>query len=139
MGYVKDAIRAVIPDPKTSSDPDVKSAYQIARLIRNAFSHAPFSPTWSIDPDCQGKTFAVADLITLDTTDLHGTPFDWRQYGGPLALFRLCQFVRTEILKDQPPARKVVPIPGRVIYQQGDLIEKGWIPPAPFRSRSVAP
>ena len=30
--------------------------------------------------------------------------------------------MRIEILKDQPSARKVVPIPDRRIYQQGDLI-----------------
>lgn len=119
---IKDAIRAVVPDPKLSSNPNVRAAYQIARLIRNAFAHAPFSPTWAIDSDCRDTTFVVADLITLDTTGLHGTTFDWRHYGGPLALFRLCRFVRTEILKDQVPARTIVPIPGRVIYQQGDLI-----------------
>ncbi len=53
---IKDAIRAVVPDPKSSSDANVQAAYQIARLIRNAFAHAPFSPTWSIDPDCRDKT-----------------------------------------------------------------------------------
>jgi hypothetical protein len=121
---MKDAIRAVVPDPKSSTDPDVRSAYQIARLIRNAFAHAPFAPTWSIDPDCRGEVFAIPDVVTLDTTDLHGTPFDWRHYGGPLAMFRLCRFVRIHILKDQPAPRKVVPIPASVIYQQGDLILK---------------
>jgi hypothetical protein len=119
---VKDAIRAVVPDPKTSTDPTVRSAYQIARLIRNAFAHAPFAPTWSIDPDCRDKVFAVPDIIALDTTGLHGTVFDWRHYGGPLALLRLCRFVRIEILKDDAPPRKVVPIPGAVIHQIGDLI-----------------
>ena len=119
---MKDAIRAVEPDPKASSDSNVRSAYQIARLIRNAFAHAPFSPTWSIDPDCRDKTFAIPDLITLDTAGLHGTPFDWHHYGGPLALFRLCRFVRTAILKDESPPRKFVPIPGKTIFQQGDLI-----------------
>lgn len=119
---MKDAIRAVVPDPKTSADPSVRSAYQIARLIRNAFAHAQFSPTWSIDPDCRDKVFAVPDVIALDTTGLHGAAFDWRHYGGPLALFRLCRFVRIEILKDDPTPRKVVPIPGAVTYQVGDLI-----------------
>jgi len=119
---IKDAIRAVVPDPKTSSDSNVRAAYQISRLIRNAFAHAPFSPTWSIDPDCRDKTFAIPGLITLDTNGLHGTPFDWRHYGGPLALFRLGRFVRTAILKDDPAPRKVVPIAGRAIVQQGDLI-----------------
>lgn len=119
---IKDAIWAAVPNPKLSSDSNVRAAYQIARLIRNAFAHAPFSPTWSIDRDCRDTTFAVADLITLDTRKLQGTTFDWRHYGGPLALFRLCRFVRIDILEDQAPTRKVVPIPGRVIHQQGDLI-----------------
>lgn len=66
--------------------------------------------------------FEVPDVIVLNTRGLHGTPFDWRHYGGPLALFRLCQFVRTEILKDVPAPRTVVPIPQRMIYQVGDLI-----------------
>ena len=121
---MKDVIRAVVPDPKNSIDPHVQAAYQIARLVRNAFAHAPFSPTWSIDPDCRAKIFAVADIITLDTTNLHGTAFDWHHYGGPLALFRLCRFVRLQILKDQPTPPKLVPIPGSAIYQQGDLILK---------------
>lgn len=119
---IKDAIRAVVPDPKTCSDSKVRAAYQIARLIRNAFAHAPFSPTWSIDPDCRDKVFAIPGVIEFDTTGLDGTLFDWRHYGGLLALFRLCRFVRTEILQDQPAPRKVVPIPGSVIHQQGDLV-----------------
>jgi hypothetical protein len=119
---VKDAIRATVSDPKTSSDVRVRDASQIGRLVRNAYAHAPFSPTWSIDPDCQNKAFAVPDVIALDTTGLHGTAFDWRHYGGPLALLRLCRFVRTEILGDTPTPRKVIPIPQSVVYQIGDLI-----------------
>ena len=118
---MKDAIRAVVHDPKTAADP-VRSAYQIARLVRNAFAHAPFSPTWSIDADCQDVAFEVPDVIVLNTRGLHGTPFDWRHYGGPLALFRLCRFVRMEILKDMTTPRTAVPIPQNVIYQVGDLI-----------------
>jgi len=119
---MKDAIRAVVPDPKASPDSDVRAAYQIARLIRNAFAHAPFSPTWSIDPNCRDTTFEIAGLIKLDTSGLQGTAFDWRHYGGPLALFRLARFVRTTILGDTPSPRKVLPIPGKTIIQQGDLI-----------------
>lgn len=66
--------------------------------------------------------FEVPDVIVLNTRGLHGVPFDWRHYGGPLTLFRLCRFVRTEILKDVPPPRTVVPIPQRIIFQVGDLI-----------------
>ncbi len=119
---VKDAIRAVVSDPKASSDSEVRAAYQIARLIRNAFAHSPFSPIWSIDPNCQSTTFEIADVIRLDTTDLHGKAFDWRHYGGPLALYRLAQFTRIQVLKDDPPPRRVLPIPKTVVYQQGNLI-----------------
>lgn len=119
---MKDAIRAVVPDPKTSLDAAVRSAYQIARLIRNAFAHAPFAPTWSIDPDCCNTVFTVPDIISLDTTRLQGVAFDWRHYGGPLALLRLCRFVRFEILKDTATPRKDVPIPSAIVHQIGDLI-----------------
>ncbi|MDD5260520.1 MAG: hypothetical protein PHD76_01600, partial [Methylacidiphilales bacterium] len=51
-----------------------------------------------------------------------GRPFDWHHYGGPLAMFRFCRFVRTQILGDQPSPRKVVPIPKRIIYQQGNMV-----------------
>ncbi len=119
---MKDAIRAVVSEPKNSTDSNVRAAYQIARLIRNAFAHAPFSPVWSIDPNCRNITFSIPDIVTLDTTNIHGTTFDWRQYGGPLAMFRLCRFVRTEILKDDVAPRKVVPIPRERYLQQGDLL-----------------
>jgi hypothetical protein len=78
---MKDAIRVVVPDPKQSQDAAVRAAYLIARLIRNAFAHAPFSPTWSIDPDCRDTKFTVPDLITLDTTGLHGTGGSWARPG----------------------------------------------------------
>jgi hypothetical protein len=41
--------------------------------------------------------------------------------GGPLALYRLGQFTRIQVLKDNPPPRKVLPIPTNMIYQQGNL------------------
>ncbi len=119
---MKDAIRAVVPSPKSSTDGDVRAAYQIARLIRNAFAHAPFAPMWFIDQDCRDKVFAIANVITLDTRGLHGTLFNWRHYGGPLALFRLCRFVRAEILKGQLARSKPVAAPDKVIIQQGNLI-----------------
>jgi hypothetical protein len=121
---MKDAIRAARPDPKNDSNPDVVGAYQIARLIRNAFAHSPFNPIWSIDSDCRDRAFAVTDIIALDATGLQGAAFDWRHYGGPLALLRLSQFVRFEILGDTStkPSDRVVPDPSQVYYQQGSLI-----------------
>lgn len=119
---MKDAIRAAVHDPKADGDADVRSAYQIVRLIRNAFAHSPFDPVWSIDLDCRDRVFAVRELIRLDTTGLHDQRFDWRNYGGPLALLRLSQFVRAAILKDAEPPSPVIPMPRKVYMQQGDLI-----------------
>ncbi len=121
---MKDAIKAAVSDPKNSNDSDVEGAYQISRLIRNAFAHSPFNPIWSIDPDCRDRVFEVRDIVSLDTTNLQGTAFDWRHYGGPLAMLRLCRYVRFEILKDQRQSRQVIPIPKDIYYQQGDLILK---------------
>jgi hypothetical protein len=39
-----------------------------------------------------------------------------------LAMFRLCRFVRIQILKDDVTSRKVVPIPKERYLQQGDMI-----------------
>lgn len=121
---MRDAISATVPNPKNHADPDISGAYQIARFIRNAFAHSPFNPMWSIDNDCQGKIFAVRNIVALDTTALHGVVLDWRHYGGPLALLRLCRFVRFEILKDTIRPRKDVPLQSTVIKQIGDLIVK---------------
>lgn len=60
---IKDAIGATVSDPKNSTSSDVRSAYQIARMIRNAFAHAPMSPTWRIDKDCRDKVFEIPHII----------------------------------------------------------------------------
>jgi hypothetical protein len=119
---IRDALRGTIDDPKNSSDSDIRGAYQIARLIRNAFAHDPFSPKWAIDADCRGHVFAVSDLISLDTTDLDGTDFDWRHYGGPLALFRLGRYVRRKIFHEEPKPRKDLPPMSKNLVQQGNLV-----------------
>jgi hypothetical protein len=119
---MKDAIRVALPDPKTHANTDVRSAYQISRLVRNAFAHGPFHPVWSIDPDCRNQTFAVREIVMLDTTGLDGQAFDWRHYGGPLAILRLSEFVRREILKDTDPQSPIIPMPEKMYIQQGDLV-----------------
>jgi hypothetical protein len=117
-----EAIRAAIQNPKASNDPDVVGAYQIARLVRNAFAHSPQMPTWRIDPDCRDLVFEVPNVIKLDTTGIDDKAFDWRDYGGPLAILSLLHFVRREIMNEPDAQSQVIPLPERVYYQQGDLI-----------------
>jgi hypothetical protein len=119
---VKDAIKATVHDPKTSRDPNVRAAYQVARLVRNAFAHAPLAPIWSIDPNCRDQVFEVLDAVRLDTTGLQGLALDWRHYGGPLALLKLCRFVRIELLKDEVRPRSGLQPPSAEIRQIGDLM-----------------
>ncbi|MFA5349801.1 MAG: hypothetical protein WC357_00555 [Candidatus Omnitrophota bacterium] len=121
---IKNAIVAVIPNPINHRDKNVSNAFQIARFIRNAFPHHPFRPVWSIEKKYQDKKFSVADIIELDTAKLHGQSFNWRHYGGPLAILRLPHFVRFKILKDngKKPWERMLPKPKNKYIQQGSLI-----------------
>jgi hypothetical protein len=52
---VRDAIVAVVPEPKSDPNSNIRAAYQISRMIRNAFAHNPMNPVWSIDTDCENQ------------------------------------------------------------------------------------
>jgi hypothetical protein len=119
---MKDAIKAAVPDPRNATNSNVQAAYEISRLIRNAFAHSPFNPVWSIDPYCRNRVFEVRNVVSFDTTDLQGVAFNWRHYGGPLAMLRLCRYVRFEILKDPKRTKLIIPIAKNIYYQQGSLI-----------------
>jgi hypothetical protein len=125
---IRDAVISTVPNAKEHPDPEVRAAYQISRLIRNAFAHHPLYPTWSIDDDCRNRKFTVRDIIQLDTTSLHNKRLDWRDYGGPLALLRLSQFVRYRVLGDvhlrgeDDNSRRAKLPPSIKYYQQGNLL-----------------
>jgi len=125
---IREAVISAVPNAKEHSDQEVQSVYQISRLIRNAFAHHPLYPTWSIDDDCRDRTVTVGDIIRLDTTSLHNKRLDWRDYGGPLALLRLSQFVRYQILGDvhltneDGKSTRATLSPSIEYYQQGNLL-----------------
>lgn len=122
-GVIRDAIVALFEDPKNHSDSNVVAAYQISRLVRNAFAHSFVAPTWSIDEDCRSRTFEIDEIIRLDTTELQGQPMQWPHYGGPLAIFKFGRFVRETLLGDKvDPQRKKPLFPTLECYQQGRLV-----------------
>lgn len=106
---VTQALRDVFVKPREHAEADVRAAFEIARLLRNAYAHQPFRPTWSIDPDCVGKVYEVADVIHVDTGNLQGRPVRWQDYGGKLALLRLCERVRDRIAVEALPASSSAP------------------------------
>ena len=123
VSVMRDAIVECFPNPKESADPRVVAAYQISRIIRNAFAHSMVDPVWSIDADCADKTFEIDDVLSLNTTGLHESRLDWRHYGGPLAIFRLGRFVREVLLKSPiDPGRELPACPSTTSYQMGRLV-----------------
>lgn len=123
MGVIRDAIVGLFDNPKTHQTHEVSVSYQISRTIRNAFAHSMLYPQWSIDEDCRDKTFSIDNVISLNTTELHGKPMDWHNYGGPLAIYYFGRFVREKLLGDRvDPNRQKPPFPSVECYQQGRLI-----------------
>lgn len=98
---VVQAIKDVLGKPRDHADSSVRAAFEIARLVRNAYAHQPFQPHWSIDPDCTNKTFEVPGIARIDTTSLAGQRVRWQDYGGMLAMFRLSQYTRSIILPSE--------------------------------------
>src|ERR1043166_2882438 len=79
---IRNVIVVSFRNPKDHRVKCIRSAYQIARLIRNAFAHRPFAPTWSIDHNCRDQVFSIRNTIRLDTHGLDQKRVDWRHYGG---------------------------------------------------------
>jgi hypothetical protein len=65
-------------------EPEIEHAFQISRLIRNAFAHNSFAPLWKIGGAYRGLILSVPDVISLDTT-----AFGWRACPSS-ALWRPC-------------------------------------------------
>jgi hypothetical protein len=119
---VDDAIANNSAKPWQTTEQLVGTAYHIARLIRNAYAHAPFAPRWMINSAIRNMTFSIPNVAELNTNGLHDTAFDWRHYGGLLSIYKLCRFTRFEILGDTNRLRKNIPDRQRTLYQVGDLI-----------------
>jgi hypothetical protein len=85
-------------DRFTDKNPNIRDAACIARLIRNAFAHNPFMPQWQIRMDkCKDRVLNVSDIIELNTNNLDGKEVSRYDYGGPLALFRLSEYVKQNV------------------------------------------
>lgn len=94
---VHTVLESIHADPFQIPEPEIGAAFQIARLIRNAFAHNPFGPIWEIRDTWKDRTFSVPGVITLNTTDLDGKPVKREHYGGPLAILRFLQYAESVV------------------------------------------
>jgi hypothetical protein len=97
---VDTSLEVLYPSRFESTDEMLRSAARIAHLIRNAFAHNPFAPQWKIPSVCDNKHYVVRNLISLKTSSLNGNYVDRKDYGGPLALLKLSEFVRGKLEHD---------------------------------------
>lgn len=75
---------------------DIQAAASIARLIRNAFAHDPFHPTWIINKRMKNKIFRVDRInIELNTSGFENRTVKRSHYGGPLVILELSRFIRS--------------------------------------------
>ncbi|WP_127091133.1 hypothetical protein [Aquabacter cavernae] len=123
VSTIRDALVNVFPNTKSNENTKIVSAYQISRMIRNAFAHSMVDPVWSIDSDCVDRVFAIEDVIEIKTRGIHGKRVKWTDYGGPLAIFHFGRFVR-EVLLESPvdPNRKEPDFPSIASYQLGRMV-----------------
>ena len=82
---------------QNDKDMEKQAISQVVRLIRNAFAHDPFKPTWDISIASRCKLYEIPGILTLKTGCLHGKRIERRDYGGPLALLRLLQYARKKL------------------------------------------
>ena len=119
---IRDLLVSKFENPKDHKNVVVKNAYQVSRLLRNAFAHSCIDPVWSIDKDCREKVFEVGEVIRIDTSGLDRKRVEWTDYGGPLAVFKFGRFVREDLLGDRIDSnRELPPYPKQQIFQQGRL------------------
>ena len=79
-------------------DKNVGDISCVVRLIRNAFAHNPFQPTWIIDRKYMNKNYEIDLKIKLSTAQLRNKSVKRRDYGGPIAILKIAAFVRQLIL-----------------------------------------
>ncbi len=81
-------------------EPTLYELRPILRLLRNAYAHDPLSPIWKLKPSEENTQYKIENVISVDTNGLNGKPVDYNQYGGPICIYRLIQYVRCLFLQE---------------------------------------
>ncbi len=85
-----------LPNRFEHDDRDIRSVCSIIRLLKVSFEENPYSPVWKFPGEWKGRLLEF-EKISLFPPELDRRPVRRRDYGGPLTLLRLLEFVRGKI------------------------------------------
>lgn len=85
--------------PKRFEHPDrgLRNACSIIRVLKVSFEENPYSPVWKFPDEWKGRLLEF-EKVSLFPPELDGRPVRRRDYGGPLTLLRLLEFVREKVV-----------------------------------------
>lgn len=87
-----------IPNRFEHDNHDIRAACSVIRLLQESFAANPFDPVWKFPDEWKGKLLEFEGL-SFFPPELDGRPVRRRDYGGPMTLLRLIEFVQGAIKK----------------------------------------
>jgi len=90
-------LAATFEDRFHHANPEIRAACCIASILRDSPAENPFGGSWKIPDRWHWREFKIDGVITLDTEKIAGKRVRRRDFGGPLALLRLIDFVRKSL------------------------------------------
>lgn len=97
---VETALGKVFGKPLKSADANVVTAARIAKVLRNAFAHDPFYPSWKFQDKGNIGHFEIPGVISVNTMDLEGKPVIWEDYEGQIALLNFVEHCKSLIREE---------------------------------------
>ena len=89
-------LEAKLPNRFEHDDHDIRSVCSIIRLLKVSFAESPFKPVWKFPDEWKGRLLEF-EKVSLFPPELDGRPVRRRDYGGPLALLRLLEFMQVKV------------------------------------------
>lgn len=86
---------AGIPVPRLITS-EIDQFVVLAYQIRNAFAHDISEPCWEIRTPAFLRRYEFGS-VSVDLSNLHGQPFDYRHIGGPEVLFWMKDYAEREL------------------------------------------
>jgi hypothetical protein len=96
FGLPRPRDRTPLESPANMSDRD--AARVIMYMLRSAYAHDPVNPRWEVGKRYLGVFRINAIGFTLDTTALHGQPWNIAHVDGPLGYFRLLEYCQELVM-----------------------------------------